>query len=237
MSGRNNSDMKAAGGFSLAGSLIGGHTNGGNIGRNKKDTSARLREGLNTSSSTAAPLSMSKSPVSSPDRSQTKQRSSHRRVASYRQSSTPKSPTRSPQKHKRSVSQDISLGGIKFPGLSLSPSTDSSDRHSYRSNSKVGESSTPQSPPAKTSMNKNFEEYYSAATPGYKNAFTVLSGVKESSDSNNNKSPSSSQVKKQTSAAAAAAVNNKTKSPKSAITQTTIDSSSPQKQQQQQLKR
>jgi len=237
MSGRNNSDVKAAGGFSLAGSLIGGHPNGGNIGRNKKDTSARLREGLNTSSSAAAPLPMSKSPVSSPDRSQTKQRSSHRRVASYRQSSTPKSPTRSPQKHKRSVSQDISLGGIKFPGLSLSPSTDSSDRHSHRSNSKVGESSTPQSPPAKTSMNKNFEEYYSAATPGYKNAFTVLSGVKESSDSNNNKSPSSSQVKKQTSAAAAAAVNNKTKSPKSAITQTTIDSSSPQKQQQQQLKR
>ena len=223
-----NSD-KAARGFSLAGSLNGGHQNSGNVGRNKKDASARLREGLNTtlSSMSSASLSISKSPVSSPDRSYTKQRTSHRRVTSYRQNSAPKSPSRSPQnqKHKRSVSQDIiSLGGTNVPTLSQSPSTDSSDKQS-RSNTKGGYSSTPYSSPSNTPMNKNIEENHSAAM-GFKDAFTV-SGAKKSSDSNNTKSPSSFQMKKQ-----AAAGTITSKSPKSAVIQTTIDSSSLLKQQQ-----
>lgn len=229
MSGRNNSDVKASSGFSLAGSLIGGNRNSGrDIGRNKTDASARLREGLNSSSS------MSNSPVSSPNRSHLKQRSSHRRVASYRQNSAPKSPTRSPNKHKRSVSQDISsVGGFKFPGLSLSPSTDSSDKLSDRNSTKGGDSSTSYSSPPKTSMNKNLEEYYSAVTPGYKNAFTVLSGGKKSSDSNDKKmSPSSYQMIKEQ----VANGTNKTKSPPSlqaAVSQTAIDNNnSLQKQQQ-----
>ena len=228
MSGQNNSDSnKAAGGFSLAGSLIGGtHPSSGNnnynSGRNKKDTSARLREGL--SSSAVAPQSMSNNAASSPDRNQTKQRSSHRRVASYRQNSTPKSPTRS-SAHKRSVSQDLSfgLGGIKFPSLSLSPSTDSSDRQSDRSSTKGGDSSsTSHSSPARiVKKNRSEGENHSAATPGY-----ALEGVKESHSPDNKKSPSSSPVKRQASTG-----KQEMTSPKSAIIQTTIDS--PQKQQQQ----
>ena len=228
MPSQNNSDVKATVGFSLAGSLIGGHRNGGSdTGRNKTDASARLREGLTTSSSsTAAPL---KSPISSPNRSHLQQRGSHRRVASYRQNSAPKSPPKSPNKHSRSVS----VGGIKFPGvLSLSSSTDSSDKHSDRNSTKGGESSISYSSPPKSSTNnKNLEEYYSAVTPGYKNAFTVLSGVKNSSDSNNKMSPSSYQmIKKQvergTNIPKLPTSSKSSKSPKSAVTQTTIDNNS-----------
>jgi len=177
MSGPNNSEPKAPCGFSLASSLTGGtHQSGGNSGRNKKDASAILREGL--SSSAAAPLLMNNA-VSSPDRSQTQQRTSHRKVASYRQNSAPKSPTRSPHKHPSS--QDLSMGGIKFPSLSLSPSSDSSDRHPDRSSTKEGDPNASYSSPSKIL--------------GHKNAFAVLAGVKEGSDSNNNKSPSSSSMK------------------------------------------
>ena len=137
MSDLHNSDPNA-GGFSLAGSLIGGthpSSSGSGSGSNTKDTSTKLREGLtrhrSLSSAAGAIASMAnKSSISSPDRARQRS-SSHRRVASYRQHAprSPKSPKSPNSPHKRSVSHD-NMGSIKFPdSISLSPSTDSADKH------------------------------------------------------------------------------------------------------------
>jgi tetratricopeptide (TPR) repeat protein len=86
---------------------------------------------------------------------------------------------------------------------------------SERSSTMRGDSSASCSSPSKTPNSSNnsngFEDYYSAATPGFKNAFNILG---EGPASQNYTSPSSSS----------------SKSPKSTI-HTSIDNSSPQKQQ------
>jgi hypothetical protein len=143
MSDLNNSDSNA-GGFSLAGSLIGGThpSSGSGSGSNTKDTSAKLREGLtrhrSIGSSAAGKIASmaNKSAVSSPDRARQRS-SSHRRVASYRQHvpRSPKSPKSPNSPHKRSASHDMS--SIKLPdSIPLSPSTDSADKHANNNNNK-----------------------------------------------------------------------------------------------------